>query len=120
MSWDRDRYLADVLEPARKAGNVPPPDLFARYGLPAGVSSEAAFERQVADVLAFWRELRGRRMYARLAEMLLAAHAELERTGRLTLKGFAERHEDAHRAQLQRLTHLAEAEAALEGGARSA
>ena len=111
MTWDRDRYLAEVLEPARKAGNVPPPDLFARYGLPAGVSSEAVFERQVADVLAFWRELRGRRMYARLAEMLLAAHAELERAGRLTLKGFAERHEDARRAQLQRLTHLAEAEA---------
>jgi hypothetical protein len=111
VTWDRDRYLADVLEPARRAGNVPPPDLFARYGLPAGVSSQAVFERQVADVLAFWRELKSRRMYARLAETLLTAHAELERAGRLTLKGFAERHEDARRAQLQRLTHLAEAEA---------
>jgi len=111
VTWDRDQYLADVLEPARKAGNVPPPDLFARYGLPAGVSSQAIFERQVADVLAFWRELKSRRMYARLAETLLAAHAELERAGRLTLRGFAERHEDARRAQLQRLTHLAEAEA---------
>jgi hypothetical protein len=111
VTWDRDRYLADVLEPARKSGNVPPPDLFARYGLSAGVSSQAVFERQVADVLAFWRELKSRRMYARLAETLIAAHAELERAGRLSLKDFAERHEDARRAQLQRLTRLAEAEA---------
>ncbi len=34
MSWDRERYLADVLKPARRAGNVPPPDLYVRYGLP--------------------------------------------------------------------------------------
>ena len=100
MSWDRERYLAEVLEPARKSGNVPPPDLYARYGLPAGLSDQAAFARQVADVVAFWRELKNRRMYARLADTLIAAHAELERAGRLTLRSFAERHEDAHREQL--------------------
>ena len=111
MPWDRDRYLADVLEAARKAGNVPPPDLYARYGVPEGIADQAAFTRQVADVLAFWRELKGRRMYARLAETLIAAHAELERAGRLTLKNFAERNAEARRAQLERLTRLAEAEA---------
>ena len=111
MSWNRDRYLADVLEPARKAGNVPPPDLYARYGLPRDIRDQVAFAQQIARVLALWRELRGRRTYARLAEMLIAAHAELERTGRLTLKSFAERHADARRAQLERLTRLAEAEA---------
>jgi hypothetical protein len=111
VAWDRNQYLADVLEPARKSGNVPPPDLYARYGLPTDVSSQAVFEQQVADVLAFWRELKSRRMYARLAETLIAAHAELERAGPFTLKDFAERHEDARRAQLQRLTHLAEAAA---------
>ena len=79
MTWDRERYLAEVLEPARKAGNVPPPDLYARYGLPASISDQAAFARQVADVVAFWRELKNRRMYARLAETLMAAHAELEK-----------------------------------------
>lgn len=111
MAWDRDQYLADVLEPARKSGNVPPPDLYARYGLPADLRDQAAFTRQVAEVLAFWRELKSRRMYARLADTLITAHAELERAGRLTLAGFAERHEDARRVQLERLTRLAEAEA---------
>lgn len=111
MSWDRERYLAEVLEPARKAGNVPPPDLYARYGLPASISDQAAFARQVADVVAFWRELKNRRMYTRLADTLIAAHAELERAGRLTLRSFAERHSDARREQLDRLTRLAQAEA---------
>ena len=111
MTWNRERYLAEVLEPARKAGNVPPPDLYARYGLPASLSDQAAFARQVADVVAFWRELKNRRMYARLADTLIAAHAELERAGRLTLRSFAERHSHARREQLDRLTRLAQAEA---------
>ena len=111
MTWDRERYLAEVLEPARKAGNVPPPDLYARYGLLASISDQAAFARQVADVVAFWRELKNRRMYARLADTLIAAHAELEKAGRLTLRSFAERHSDARREQLDRLTRLAQAEA---------
>ena len=111
MTWNREQYLAEVLEPARKAGNVPPPDLYARYGLPAGLSDQAAFTRQVTDVVAFWRELKGRRMYARLADTLLTAHAELEKAGRLTLRSFAERHADARREQLDRLARLAEAEA---------
>ena len=111
MTWNREQYLAEVLEPARKAGNVPPPDLYARYGLPAGLSDQAAFTRQVTDVVAFWRELKGRRMYARLADTLLTAHAELEKAGRLTLRSLADRHADARREQLDRLARLAEAEA---------
>ncbi len=111
MTWNREQYLAEVLEPARKAGNVPPPDLYARYGLPAGLSDQAAFTRQVADVVAFWRELKGRRMYARLADMLIAAHAELDQAGRLTLRSFAARYADARREQLDRLARLSEVEA---------
>ena len=111
MTWDRDRYLADVLEPARRAGNVPPPDLYVRYGLPRDLRDQAVFAGQIADVVVFWRELRTKRTYARLAEMLIAAHAELERNGRLTPQSFAERHADARRGQLGRLTRLAEAEA---------
>jgi hypothetical protein len=111
VTWNREQYLAEVLEPARKAGNVPPPDLYARYGLPAGLSDPAAFTRQVADVVAFWRELKGRRMYARLADTLITAHAELEKAGRLTLRSFTARYADARREQLDRLARLAEAEA---------
>jgi len=111
VTWNRDRYLAEVLEPARRAGNVPPPDLYARYGLPRDIRDQVVFAQQIADVLAFWRELRTRRTYARLAEALIAAHTELERSGRLTLKSFAERHADARRVQLERLIRLAEAEA---------
>ncbi len=111
MAWDRDRYLADVLEPARKAGNVPPPDLYARYGLPGDLRDQAAFARQVTDVVAFWRELAGRRTYARLADTLIRAHAQLELAGPLTLKGFAERQADARKAQMEHLARLAEGEA---------
>src|SRR5579863_7482913 len=100
--------MAEVLEPARRAGNVPPPDLYIRYGLPRDTQDEAAFAEQIAEVLAFWRELRTRRTHARLADTLITAHAELERTGRLTLRSFAERHADARRGQLERLTRLAE------------
>ena len=111
MTWNRDHYLAEVLEPARKAGNVPPADLYARYGLPADIRDQAAFERQVASIVSFWRELRGRLMYARLADMLLTAHADLERAGRLTPDSFAARHAEARNAQLKRLARLAEDEA---------
>jgi len=112
VSWSREQYLADVLDPARKAGNVPPADLYARYGLRDDITDQAAFGAQVAEVVAYWRELKTtRRTYARLADTLLTAHAELERAGRLTLESFAERHRDAHRERLERLRRLAEAEA---------
>jgi len=55
VAWSRDQYRAEVLEPARKAGNVPPPDLYARYGLPAGITDRAAFDQQVAVTFAFWQ-----------------------------------------------------------------
>jgi hypothetical protein len=90
---------------------VPPPDLYARYGLPGDIRDQGAFGRQVAEAVACWRELRGRRTYASLAERLLAAHAELERAGPLTVASFAARHAEARKAQLERLTRLAEAEA---------
>jgi hypothetical protein len=111
VAWDRERYLAEVLEPARKAGNVPPPDLYARYGLPRQITDQGLFSRQVAEVVAFWKELTNRRKYASLAEALITAHAELERAGRLAVKSFAERQADARKAQLARLASLAESEA---------
>ena len=38
MPWDREQYRLEVLEPARQAGNVPPADLYVRYGLPSDIS----------------------------------------------------------------------------------
>ena len=112
MSFDRERYRLEVLEPARQSGDVPTPDLYARYGLPAGHSSPGAFTSQVAEVLAYWRELdRPGRRYQQLVRALLTAHAELERDGPLTLEKFASHHEQARREQAQRLARMAETEA---------
>ncbi len=113
MSWDRERYLADVLKPARRAGNVPPPDLYVRYGLPDDLHDPALFAERIAEVVALWQELTTTHThtYIRLAETLIAAHHDLERSGRLTLGSFAEVHADARREQTERLTRLADAEA---------
>jgi hypothetical protein len=111
MAWERERYRLEVLEPARRAGNIPPADLFARYGLPNVVSDRAAFDAQVGQALAYWRELRNKRTYAALATALLAAHAELDKSGALSPHGFAQQRERANREQLARLARLAQAEA---------
>jgi hypothetical protein len=111
VAWDRDRYLAEVLEPARKAGNVPPADLYVRYGLARNFGDQSAFNRQIAQALACWRELRGRRMYARLAESLIAAHADLEKAGLLTPTGFTEHEAKVRQGLLERLARLARIEA---------
>ncbi len=110
MPWDRERYCRDVLEPARQAGNVPPPDLYLRYGLPAGISSAAAFDRRVAEVLACWRDLDRRGRYQQIARALLTAHRELERAGPLTPARFAEHQRQARRKQAMQLARLAEVE----------
>lgn len=111
MAWDRARYLSDVLDPARRAGNVPPADLYLRYGLASGRIDPTAFSKQLRDVVGYWRELKSRRTYARLAENLLAAHAELERAGQLSPQGFAERVAQGRRENIGRLSRLAETEA---------
>lgn len=111
MRWDREQYRQEVLEPARRSGNVPPADLYVRYGLPRNISDPAAFDTQVAGVLVFWHELATKRIYQHLAGKLITAHAELIRTGPLTLAKFAEHHAQAHRQQLDRLGRLASAEA---------
>ena len=111
MPWDRERYRLEVLEPARQAGNVPPADLYVRYGLPSDISDPAAFGQQVHEVLDYWRELRSSRVYARLADALIARHAELAPDGPLTLEKFTQRHAQAHREQTDQLARLADAEA---------
>jgi hypothetical protein len=111
VGWDPERYRLEVLEPSRRAGNIPPVDLYARYGLTEGLSSEKAFDARIAEVVAYWRTLKTRRTYARLADALLANHAELDRAGGLTLKKFGELQADSHRGQTELLARLAESEA---------
>jgi hypothetical protein len=108
---DREQYREDVLKPARQAGNVPPPDLYVRYGLPSDLRDPAAFADRIAEVVGYWQQLTTQHTYARLAETLIAAHRDLEHSGRLTPDRFAELHADARREQMQRLIPLAEAEA---------
>jgi hypothetical protein len=107
VTWDRERYRLEVLDPARQRGNVPPADLYVRYALPRDTAAPDAFARQISEVLGYWQELRNRRTYARLADTLIAAHAELERTGQLTPERLANR----HREQIERLSRLAASEA---------
>ena len=111
MGWDREQYREDVLKPARQAGNVPPADLYVRYGLPADLHDPALFAERITEVVDFWRELTKGHSYDRLAEMLIAEHHALERSRRLTLDRFAELHAHARREQMERLTRLADAEA---------
>jgi len=111
LRWDPEQYRLEVLEPARRAGNVPPADLYVRYGLPGDISDARAFGERIAEVLAYWQALRTKRTYARLAETLIASHAELDRGGRLTLAKFAERQADAHRKRTEQLSGMADTEA---------
>src|SRR5450755_2084802 len=99
------------MDPARRSGNVPPPDLYVRYGLPPGLSDPALFAEHIAVVTGYWRELANHRTYAPLARALIAAHGTLERSGRLTLRRFAERRARARQETAERLRRLAETEA---------
>ncbi|MGH3378050.1 MAG: hypothetical protein ACRDP6_25290 [Actinoallomurus sp.] len=110
MEWGRERYRLEVLEPARRAGNVPPDDLFARYGVPEGNPGPEAFDAQVERVLTYWRELRSKRTYGVLAGALLGAHTELLRSGPLSHDGFTRHRDRARKEQLGRLTLLVDTE----------
>ena len=55
MGWDPEKYRLEVLEPARQAGNVPPADLYVRYGLPGDISDARAFAKRIAEVVDYWR-----------------------------------------------------------------
>jgi hypothetical protein len=111
VPWDPEQYRLEVLEPARRAGNVPPANLYLRYGLPGDISDPRAFAKRISEVLAYWQVLKSKRTYARLAETLIAKHAELERAGRLSPAKFVKLQAHAQREQTERLAGLAETEA---------
>ncbi|REE97201.1 hypothetical protein [Thermomonospora umbrina] len=94
MTLDKAAYERAVLAPAADAGGTPPADLLVRYGL-AGARrpGEAAFAAHLAEVERLWRAagVRSRR-FRPLTDALLAAHAELAETGRLTWDHFVAIH----------------------------
>ena len=95
--FDQDRYHQDVIEPARKAGNVLPPDLMIRYAISAAMAGNtAAFDARVSDVVKYWRGLQQRIVFRPLAVALLAAHARLKDAGELSYASF-ERQQTADR-----------------------
>ena len=112
VAWDRERYRQDVLEPARRGGSVPPPDLYTRYGVRGDLLGDpAAFARRVGEVTDYWRELTGNLSYQQLARALLAAHSALERDGPLTPVKLAAHTVAARQEQTRRLARMAGAEA---------
>jgi hypothetical protein len=95
--FDQARYRQDVIDPARKAGNVPPPDLMTRYAVSAAMAgSVAAFDARVAEVVKYWRGLQQQIVFRPLAVALLAAHARLKDAGELSYASF-ERQQTADR-----------------------
>ena len=93
--FDPDGYRRDVLDPARKRGNIPPPDLLVRYAVALEMEHDpAAFETRVAQVVKYWRSIRQQKIYRKLAEALLAAHAELKAVGKINFGHFMQRRRD--------------------------
>ncbi|WP_395104981.1 hypothetical protein [Actinomadura sp. SCN-SB] len=74
---DRDAlYQAEVLEPARAAGDQPPEDLRVRYALPDPLTA-AEVAARVKEVRQCWRRARGQLKYRKLIDRLEAEHREL-------------------------------------------
>ena len=110
MAWDREAYRRDVLEPARQVGNVPSPDLYQRYELPADAADGDAVAQQIAQVVAYWRGLRSSDLVLRkLAVRLLVAHESLEGGGPLTADRLALLHEQYRELLRDRLARHAKA-----------
>lgn len=90
--FDRSGYCRAVLDPARKRGNVPPPDLLARYAISAEMERDAAaFGVRVDQVVKYWRSISERKLYRKLAEALLAAHTELKAADKVSFAHFMQR-----------------------------
>src|SRR3954464_9764344 len=104
-AFDPDRYRQEVLEPARRLGGILPADLLHRYAVPEQAEADPeVFDAHVTGILKHWRALKQKRVYGAIATGLLAAHADLAASGRVTYSYFAHcRDEDraAARASLE-------------------
>jgi hypothetical protein len=90
--FDADGYCRDVLGPARKRGNIPPPDLIVRYAIATEMErDELAFGARVEQVVKYWRSIKQQKRYRKLADALLAAHAELRGADKITFAHFMRR-----------------------------
>lgn len=76
MSFDDKRYVAEVLEPARKADTLP--DLPQRYGITDTMPADAVVAR-VDEVRRAWRRARQQARFTTLVDRLNAEHGELEK-----------------------------------------
>lgn len=74
--FDEDKYLREVLEPARQAGDRPPENLIARYAL-AEPLDPAQIAEVVPAVRACWRRARRELKFRRLVARLDAEHTQL-------------------------------------------
>ena len=107
--FDTDGYLREVLAPARKRGNIPPPDLLIRYAVALEMEHDAAaFEARVDQVVKYWRSLRQQRLYRKLAEALMAAHAELKAADKINFAHFVQRGRQERDQAQARLESLVE------------
>jgi hypothetical protein len=73
MEFDEERYLREVLEPARAAGNQPPDDVRIRYQLTEPLTARDV-ESQVKQVRMCWRKARGQLRFRRLIDRLEGDH----------------------------------------------
>lgn len=111
--FDPDQYRHQVLEPARRLGGVLPADLLLRYAMPEHTATDAeAFEAHVARIVKHWRALKQRRVYQTVATGLLAAHADLAASGKLTYAYFARSRDEDQAAARSSLAAMASALAA--------
>src|SRR4051812_24485821 len=76
MLFDEQRYVREVLEPARVAGNQPPDDLRVRYALIEPLNSREVAEC-VKRVRMCWRKSRGQLRFRRLIDRLEGDHLKL-------------------------------------------
>lgn len=86
MPFDEQRYVSDVLDPARQAGDTPPEDLLVRYQI-SERSDEAEITETVKQVRQCWRRHRGQHKYRRLVDRLESDHAKLAPAFRAAEKG---------------------------------
>jgi hypothetical protein len=74
--FDERRYVREVLEPARAAGDQPPDDLRLRYALPDQLVAHEVADR-VKRVRTCWRKARGQLRFRRLVDRLEGDHLRL-------------------------------------------
>ena len=100
--WE-ETYKATVLDPAKRAGNRLPQDLFARYALTGAHQEPDRFAGQIQAAVRYWNKLANTRVYKPLAEALLAAHQELRQAESLTWPEFTRLRDEARRRAADRL-----------------